>query len=344
MMDEKKLSDYLEKNIDGFKGPLSLEKFSGGQSNPTFLITAKSGKYVLRRKPPGILLKSAHAVDREYQVTKALSNTDVPIAVPRHLCLDEAIIGSWFYVMDFMDGRIFWDPSLPDVGNDDRTALYHEMNRTLAAIHSVDLAAQNLLDYGKPGNYFNRQLSRWTKQYKASKTEYIEPMEQLMNWVTQNIPEDDGPEDDDKVSLIHGDFRLDNFIFHPTKPEIIAVVDWELSTLGHPLSDLAYQCMQWRMPHNSLVKGLGGVDRTAQGIPTEEDYIAEYARRMGWRTIDHWPFYLAFSFFRLAAIVQGVMKRSLDGNASNKRAQEVGKLTRPLAEKAIEILKEYQKI
>ncbi|VAX08429.1 acyl-CoA dehydrogenase, putative phosphotransferase [hydrothermal vent metagenome] len=339
MIDEQKLNTYLERHMDGFKGPLSLKKFAGGQSNPTFLMTAQSGKYVLRSKPPGILLKSAHAIDREYQVTKALCGTDVPIATPRHLCLDEKIIGSWFYVMDFMEGRIFWAPSLPDVGRDDRTAMYHEMNRVLAAIHSVDLAAEGLLDYGKPGNYFDRQIGRWTKQYKASETEHIAPMEQLINWISRNIPEDDG-----KVSLIHGDFRLDNFIFHPTKSKIIAVVDWELSTLGHPLADLAYQCMQWRMPHDSLIKGLGGIDRADLGIPTEEDYIAEYASRMKLGHIDHWPFYLAFSFFRLAAIVQGVMKRSLDGNASNKKAQDVGKLTRPLAEKAIEILKEYQKI
>ncbi|MCF6215746.1 MAG: phosphotransferase [Emcibacter sp.] len=339
MIDEQKLNIYLERHMDGFKGPLSLKKFAGGQSNPTFLMTAQSGKYVLRSRPPGILLKSAHAIDREYRVTRALCDTDVPIARPRHLCLDEEIIGSWFYVMDFMEGRIFWDPVLPDVGRDDRTAIYHEMNCVLAAIHSVDLAAEGLLDYGKPGNYLDRQIGRWTKQYKASETEHIAPMEQLIKWISGNIPEDDG-----KVSLIHGDFRLDNFIFHPEKPKIIAVVDWELSTLGHPLADLAYQCMQWRMPHNALIKGLGGIDRADLGIPTEEDYIAEYASRMKLGHIDHWSFYLAFSFFRLAAIVQGVMKRSLDGNASNKKAQDVGKLTRPLAEKAIEILKEYQKI
>lgn len=339
MINEQKLTAYLEGQIDGFKGPLTLKKFPGGQSNPTYLITAASGKYVLRSKPPGKLLKSAHAVDREYAVTKALLGTDVPVATPHHLCRDEAIIGSWFYVMDYREGRIFWDPSLPDMAKDDRTALYHEMNRVLSAIHSVDIVKQGLGDFGKPGNYYARQIGRWTTQYKASETEHIAPMEQLMTWVGDNIPPDDG-----RVSLIHGDFRLDNFIFHPGKPEIIAVVDWELSTLGHPLADLAYQCMQWRMPHSSIVKGLDGLDRTALGIPTEEAYIQEYATRMGWKTIDHWPFYLAFSFFRLAAIVQGVMKRSLDGNASNERAAQVGRLTRPLAEKAISILQDYQKI
>jgi len=338
-MDEQKLGTYLEQHMDGFKGPFSLEKFAGGQSNPTFLITARSGKYVLRRKPPGVLLKSAHAVDREYRVTKALTGTDVPTATPRHLCLDEDIIGSWFYVMDFMDGRIFWDPALPDMDNIGRTTIYHEMNRVLAAIHSVDISAHGLNDYGKPGNYFKRQIGRWTKQYKASETGHIDAMEQLMDWVAGNIPADDG-----RVSLIHGDYRLDNFIFHPTKPEIIAVVDWELSTLGHPLADLAYQCMQWRMPHDSLIKGLDGIDRAALGIPAEEDYIREYAERRGGDTMDHWPFYLAFSFFRLAAIVQGVMRRSLDGNASSKKAREIGRLTRPLAEKAIAILKNQQKI
>ena len=338
-MNEQKLTTYLEENIYGFKGPLTLEKFAGGQSNPTFMITAKSGKYVLRRKPPGVLLKSAHAVDREYRVTKALIGTDVPVAKPLHLCTDEDIIGSWFYVMDFMEGRIFWDPALPEVENSERTAIYHEMNRVLATVHSVNLTTQGLEDYGKPGNYFERQIGRWTKQYKASETETIEPMEQLMKWVSKNIPEDDG-----KVSLIHGDFRLDNFIFHPTKPEVIAVVDWELSTLGHPLADLAYQCMQWRLPHNAQVRGLDGFDRKANGLPTEEDYVAEYAERMGWGKMDQWSFYLAFSFFRLAAILQGVMKRSLDGNASNSRAYEMGKMVSPLAEKAISILKEQQKL
>ena len=338
-MDEQKLSNYLEQNMDGFKGPLRLEKFAGGQSNPTYMITAMSGKYVMRRKPVGKLLKSAHAVDREYQVTKALMGTDVPVAAPRHLCLDEEIIGSWFYVMDYMEGRIFWDPALPNMENAERATIYHEMNRVLAAIHSVNLKTQQLEDYGKPGNYFERQIGRWTKQYKVSETEHIEPMERLMEWVSKNVPEDNG-----KVSLIHGDFRLDNFIFHPTKIEIIAVVDWELSTLGHPLADLAYQSMQWRMPNDSFIKGLEGIDRLANGIPTEEDYVREYVDRMGWGQIDHWNFYLAFSFFRLAAIVQGVMKRSIDGNASSKEAQEVGRLTRPLAEKAITILKEQQKL
>ncbi|NOZ43065.1 MAG: phosphotransferase, partial [Alphaproteobacteria bacterium] len=302
MIDQQKLGPYLEQHIDGFAGPLTLKKFTGGQSNPTFLITAKSGNYVLRAKPPGKLLKSAHAVDREYRVTKALENTAVPVAAPRHLCCDPDIIGSWFYVMDYKEGRIFWDPALPEVDMSERTAIYHEMNRVLAAIHSVDFAAQGLSDYGRPGNYFARQISRWTKQYKASETEHIAPMEQLIDWVSNNMPPDDG-----RVSLIHGDYRLDNFIFHPNKPEIIAVVDWELSTLGHPLADLAYQAMQWRMPHSSLVRGLDGVDRPALGIPGEEEYIREYAGRMGRGAIDHWPFYLAFSFFRLAAIVQGVM-------------------------------------
>jgi len=342
-MDAEKLNNYLEQHLDGFQGPMTLEKFAGGQSNPTFLITAASGKYVLRRKPPGLLLKSAHAVDREYQVTRALADTDVPVAIPRHLCLDEDVIGSWFYVMDYMDGRIFWDPALPEVSKAERTNIYHEMNRVLAAIHSVDLAKHGLLDYGKPGNYFDRQVGRWTKQYKASETEHIAPMEQLIDWVSQNIPPDDGPENN-KVSLIHGDYRLDNFIFHPTKPEIIAVVDWELSTLGHPMADLAYQAMQWRLPHNAGVRGLDGVDRKALGIPTEEEYRREYAARTGEEDNGHWPFYLAFSFFRLAAILQGVMKRSLDGNASNAQAAETGKFVRPLAEKAIAILKEQQKI
>lgn len=335
-MDDAKLSLYLEQNLAGFHGPLTLKKFPGGQSNPTFLMTARSGKYVLRRKPPGQLLKSAHAVDREYQVTKALIPTDVPVAAPLHLCQDETVIGSWFYVMEYKEGRTFWDPALPELSLQERAKIYDEMNRVLATIHKVDLTARGLNDYGKPGNYFARQITRWTTQYKASETEPIAAMEQLMAWVSTHIPPDDG-----QVSLIHGDYRIDNLIFHPTKPEIIAVVDWELSTLGHPLADLAYQCMQWRMPQTSLMRGLDGLDRAALGLPTEEDYIQAYAARRGLGQIEHWPFYLAFSFFRLAAIVQGVMKRSLDGNASNAKAQEVGRLARPLAEKALSLLKDH---
>jgi aminoglycoside phosphotransferase (APT) family kinase protein len=332
-IDEKKLASYLEGQIPGFKGPMTLEKFAGGQSNPTFRVEAASGKYVLRRKPPGKLLKSAHAVDREFRVIKALAGTDVPVAAAHHLCEDDEVIGSAFYVMGFVDGPIYWDPSLPEFDNVGRAAMYDEMNRVLAAIHSVDLEAVGLGDFGKPGSYFERQLSRWTSQYRASETESIEAMERLIPWLAENLPPDDG-----RVSLVHGDYRLDNMIFSADGPSVLAVVDWELSTLGHPFADLAYQCMQWRMPNRGNMRGLAGLDRKGSGIPTEEEYIAAYAERMGIGGIPHWTFYLAFSFFRLAAITQGIKKRALDGTASSDRAHEMGSFTRPLAEAAVQII------
>lgn len=326
LLDTTRLGRYLEQHIEGFRGPLEAGKFAGGQSNPTFHLKAASGEYVLRRKPPGELLKSAHAVDREFRVISALAGTGVPVAKAYHLCTDDSVIGSWFYVMSFVEGRIFWDPALPQLDNAGRAAIYDEMNRVLAAIHSVDLAAKGLEDFGRPGNYYARQIDRWTKQYRASETEPIEAIEALIKWLPENMPADDG-----RVSLIHGDYRLDNMIFHPSEPRILAVVDWELSTLGHPVSDLAYQCMQWRLPNSAVIKGLGGLDRAALGIPGEADYVQSYLKRMNREGIADWSFYLAFSFFRFAAIVQGVRKRSLDGQASSDKAMEVGSLAGLLA-------------
>jgi len=335
-LDEAKLAAYLSQHIDGFQGPLTATKFSGGQSNPTFRIDAASGTYVLRRQPPGKLLKSAHAVDREFRVYQALADTDVPVPKVYHLCEDRDVIGSMFYVMECCEGRIFWDAALPEMGsNEERSAAYDQMNQVLAAIHSVDLAAVGLSDYGKPGNYFERQLSRWTDQYRASETQTIEAMDKLIAWLETHIPADDG-----RVSLVHGDFRLDNMIFSPDEARIIAVLDWELSTLGHPFADLAYQCMQLRMPANSgNMSGLAGADRASLGIPSEQEYVAKYCERMGIEKIDHWAFYLAFSFFRLAAIAQGVAKRALDGNASNKEAMKVGAFVAPLAMAALGVIK-----
>lgn len=336
-LEEVKLASYLEANIEGFKGPLSASKFAGGQSNPTFKIEAASGNYVLRRQPPGKLLKSAHAVDREFQVYKALETTDVPVPKVYHLCEDTEVIGSMFYVMELCEGRIFWDAALPELANnDERTQAYEQMGKVLAAIHSVDLEAVGLSDYGKPGNYFERQLGRWTKQYRASEIDKIAAMDQLIDWLEANIPEDDG-----RVSLVHGDFRLDNMMFAPNKTEVVAVLDWELSTLGHPFADLAYQCMQLRMPANmGNMSGLAGIDAASLGIPSEAEYVAKYCERMGLEKIDNWAFYLAFSFFRLAAIAQGVYKRAHDGNASNKEALKVGSFVAPLAMGALKVIKE----
>lgn len=326
-LDTQALTAYLEHHIEGFRGPINAEKFAGGQSNPTYLITAETGRYVLRRKPPGNLLKSAHAVDREFRVMRALADTPVPVPAMRVLCEDESIIGSMFYVMDFVEGRIFWNAALPEQSRADRTAIYDAMNQVLADLHSVSPATVGLADYGKPGNYFERQLGRWTTQYRASETEHIPAMEDLIQWLEANKPKDDG-----LVCINHGDFRLDNMMFHPSENRVVALLDWELSTLGHPYADLAYQCMQWRIPSDAAIPGLGDIDRTALGIPTEEDYVARYCERRGIDCIDHWTFYLAFSFFRLSAILQGIQKRALDGNASSDKATAYGALARPLAE------------
>ena len=330
--DAGRLAAYLEDHIDGFEGPLTAEKFSGGQSNPTFRLRAKSGDYVLRRKPPGQLLKSAHAVDREFRVMAALKTTDVPVPRVYHLCADDTVIGSMFYVMEFIEGRTLWDPALPDCGKAERTAMYGEMNRVLAALHSVDIEAVGLTDFGKPGSYFERQVGRWTKQYRASETEALADMDALIDWLPASMPADDG-----RVAIVHGDYRLDNMLFHPTEPHVLAVVDWELSTLGHPFADLAYQCMQWRMTREGGIGGLAGLDRKALGIPTEEEYVAEYCQRMGIDSIPNWNFYLVFSIFRLAAILQGVKKRAIDGNASSDKAARMGELVVPLAAMAREL-------
>ena len=336
-LDIQKLTSYLEARVDGLRGPIAVEKFTGGQSNPTFRVEAASGQYVLRRQPPGKLLKSAHAVDREYRVLDALKHTDVPVAAVYHLCEDTDIIGSMFYLMEYCEATVYWNPALPEITrNATRTAMYDEMNRVMTAIHSVDLEAVGLSDYGKPGNYFERQYSRWSSQYRASEIEENLGMNQLIDWLGSNMPADDG-----RVSLVHGDFRLDNLMFYHDRPQVMAVLDWELSTLGHPFADLAYQCMHLRMPAGlGHIDGLQGVDRASLGIPTEADYVASYCQRMGLSKIDHWAFYLAFSFFRLAAILQGVAKRATQGNASSKQAAGLGEYVEPMAQMALSIIKE----
>ena len=328
------LGPYLEANVPGFSGLRNIEKFADGQSNPTFKVSADSGEYVLRRQPPGKLLKSAHAVDREYRVLAALSGSDVPVARVFHLCEDRDVIGSMFYVMEYCDGRIFWDAAIPEVGKTERSAIYDEMNRVLAALHQVDFEQAGLADFGKPGSYFERQYERWSSQYRASELQHIAPMETLIGWLADNLPQDDG-----RVSLVHGDYRLDNMIFHASQPKVIALLDWELSTLGHPFADVGYQCMQLRMPARiGNISGLRGRDLGELGIPTEREYVAKYCERTGIEGIDNFGFYVAFSFFRLAAIVQGVAKRAADGNASNKNAAQFEAYVEPMAELALEAI------
>jgi aminoglycoside phosphotransferase (APT) family kinase protein len=326
-IDTRALARYLEAALPGFRGPLVAEKTATGQSNPTFLLSAGSGRYVLRKKPPGQLLKSAHAVDREYRVMKGLEGSDVPVPRMLLLCEDESVLGTAFFLMQFVDGTVFWNPALPELSRAQRATVYDEQNRALAALHSIAPASIGLADFGKAGSYFARQRDRWTKQYRASETERLEDMETLIAWLSANEPPDDG-----RVSLVHGDYRLDNMIFAKDASRLLAVIDWELSTLGHPFSDLAYQCMQWRLPNRDAMRGLADIDRRALGIPAEEEYVAKYCERMGIAEIAHWKFCLAFSFFRLAAIVQGVKKRGLEGNASNpERARQSGEMVPVLA-------------
>ena len=333
-LDEAKLLAYLEANVDGFVGPIIVSKFAGGQSNPTFKIDASSGSYVLRRQPPGELLKSAHAVDREYRVVSALADSDVPVAKVYHLCEDREIIGSMFYLMEFCEGNIYWRPELNDVESPtQRGQMYDEMVKVLAAIHSVDIDKAGLSDYGRPGNYFQRQLDRWSAQYRASELETINEMDRLIIWLGDNMPADDG-----KVSLVHGDYRLDNLMYAKDNSQVIAVLDWELSTLGHPYADLAYLIMGMKLPastNKNMVGGLGAIDWASQGIPSEEEIVARYCGLMNIEKIENWSFCMAFSFFRLAAICQGVAKRAVDGNASNAAADDVAALVRPLVELAI---------
>jgi len=334
-IDIQKLTTYLDTHVEGFIGPIALDKFPGGQSNPTFKVTAQSGLYVLRSQPAGKLLKSAHAVDREYQVLDALKGSNVPVSKVFHLCTDVSITGAMFYLMEFCDGNVYWSASLAEIEtNELRAKMYDAMNEALVALHSVDIKACGLDDFGKPGNYFERQLGRWTKQYRLTELQKIDAMDELSQWLETNLPTDDG-----RVCLVHGDFRLDNMMFAKNSSAILAILDWELSTLGHPFADLAYQCMQLRMPQGmGSIDGLQGVDRKALGIPTEAEYVASYCQRMGIDKIENWTFYLAFSFFRLAAIVQGVAKRSSQGNASNANANKVGAFVGPLAQMAMSII------
>jgi aminoglycoside phosphotransferase (APT) family kinase protein len=327
--DTVRLAAWMQANIEGFSGPIELRQFAGGQSNPTFLVQSSDHRYVLRRKPPGKLLPSAHAVDREYRVIVALADTPVPVAKAYALCEDPAVIGASFYVMDYVEGRLFWDAALPEVAPHERRAIYEEMTRVIAALHSVDYAAVGLGDYGKPGRYIERQVARWTQQYRASETETIDAVERLIEWLPKHIPADE------ETGIVHGDFRLDNAIFHPREPRILAVLDWELSTLGHPLVDLAYLCMRYHLSAEQF-RGLAGLDCAALQIPSEAECVADYCRRRGRAPVAprEWTYYLAFNMFRLTGILQGVLARAIQGNASSATALEAGRRARPLAEQA----------
>ena len=307
-----------------YRGPLTVEQFTGGQSNPTFRLTTPAQRYVLRRKPMGVLLKSAHAVDREYRVMAALHGTGFPVPCMVALCLDDTVIGSAFYVMDCVEGRLLWDPTLPELARDQRAAIYDALNETTARLHATDYAQIGLADYGRPGNYFARQIDRWTKQYRASESAPIPAMDALIEWLPANIPPGD------ETSIVHGDLRLDNLIFDPTEPKVAAVIDWELSTLGHPLGDFAYQLMAWRLDPETF-RGLAGADLGALGIPDEAAHVAAYCARTGRNGIAHLDYYLAYNMFRLAAILQGIAKRALDGTASSANATETGARARRVA-------------
>jgi aminoglycoside phosphotransferase (APT) family kinase protein len=325
MLNEKTLREFLRDRLPGADLPLSVEPLRGGQSNPTFRLRFGSRSYVLRKRPEGVLLPSAHAVDREYRVISALAKTDVPVPRTYCYCDDAGVIGTPFFVMDYVEGRVFRDPALPELDMRERAALWDEINSVIARLHGVDYAAAGLSDYGKPGNYFERQIGRWTKQYRASETERIESMDRLVEWLPENIP----PAED--TSIVHGDFRIDNLIWNHDTPRIAAIVDWELSTLGHPFADIAYFSMALRLPRNPVLPGLAGSDRAALGIPEEGALVERFAAATGLDPLPHWNFLLAFQFFRLAAIAQGVLKRALQGNASNEQALAAGRMTRTIA-------------
>jgi len=327
--DAARLAAWMKERLPSFEGSLEVAQFKGGQSNPTYFVTAGMQRYVLRRKPPGKLLPSAHAVDREYRVITALAGTAVPVPRTFALCEDESVIGTAFYLMDYVAGRVFWDPQLPGMALLERRAVHDELNRVIAALHGVDPATVGLGDFGRSGEYIARQVARWSKQYLASATEKIEAMDNLIAWLPANIPAGD------ETRIVHGDYRIDNVIFHPAEPRILAVLDWELSTLGHPLADFAYHCMVWRIPPG-VFRGLAGCDFAGLGVPTERDYLAAYCRRTGRAGVAErdWEYYLAYNLFRIAAIAQGVMARALQGNASSLEAMQTGRAARPLAELA----------
>ena len=335
--DVRALQTHLEREMADFAGPLQVEQFKGGQSNTTYKLVTPARSYVMRTKPgpAARLLPSAHAVEREFRVMSALAGSAVPVARMHLLCEDEAVIGRAFYVMQFMDGRVLWDQALPGMTATERIAIYDEMNRVIAALHNVDAAAVGLGTFGKPGNYFQRQIGRWSKQYLASVTEPITEMDRLVEWLPAHLPT--SALDSSQSAVVHGDYRLDNLVFDKTEPRIVAVLDWELSTLGHPLADFSYHCMAWHIPPG-VFRGIGGLDHAALGIPSERDYVARYCQRRGGldpeALMTDWNFYLAYNLFRLASITQGIARRVVDGTAASAEARANGAATRALAELA----------
>ena len=335
-LDVEAVSKYLKPRLDGFDGPVEATKFESGQSNPTFLLKTPMNNYVLRRKPPGVLLKSAHAVDREFRVQKALAGTYVPVAKMHHLCEDDSVIGSSFYIMDYVSGRNFNEPTLGGLNNADSTLVMMEMNRVLAALHDVNIDEISLADYGPSGHYLERQVGRWSKQYRASETKKLPAMDRLIDIIKEQMPVDDG-----QRTLVHGDYRIDNMIFERDGTRCLAVLDWELSTIGHPYADLASVIMQWQLPVGRKGRGLLGVDRADLGLPTDDAFIVQYCERRGLDEIDNFGYYVGFCFFRMAAIIQGVLKRALDGNASNpEQAKELGAYVPVFAEHGLKALRQ----
>ena len=335
--DTAALGAWMTQHVEDFAGPLGVEMFKGGQSNPTYKLITPERTYVMRAKPGPVakLLPSAHAIEREFAVMRGLAGTDVPVARMHALCEDESVIGRAFYIMEYVEGRVLWDQTLPGMTPAERGAIYDEMNRVIAALHKVDYAARGLAGYGKPGNYFERQIGRWSKQYQASVTQPITEMDRLIDWLPAHIPA--SARDEGLTSIVHGDYRLDNVIFHPSEPRILAVLDWELSTLGHPLADFSYHCMAWHIPPGTF-RRIGGVDLASLGIPSEQDYIHRYCERTGLATPEQlapdWNFYLAYNMFRIAAILQGIAKRVEAGTASSAQARASGAGARPMAELA----------
>jgi aminoglycoside phosphotransferase (APT) family kinase protein len=326
------LNEYLEAHLHGYAGPLSLTRFADGQSNPTYKLDSRNGSYAMRTKPgpAAKLLPSAHAIEREYRVMRALAGTEVPVPKVHCLCEDETVIGRAFYVMELIDGRVLWDQSLPGIAPAERRAIYAEMNRVIAALHSVDFSTVGLTDFGRPGNYLARQISRWSKQYRASEAERIDAMDRLIEWLPAHLPPEDAP------TIVHGDYRLDNLVFAHDAPRILAVLDWELATLGDPLADFSYHCLSWHLPPG-LIRGIAGLDLSALGIPSEEEYVSMYCAQMARPRPAHWDFYIAYNLFRAAAISQGIVKRAAEGTAANARAMANKDLVAPLANAGWEI-------